>query len=148
VADSRTIKIGVAGRHQEHEAVPFGWPRDVLTVPLENIGAGPALNVEMSIRLLDVEDRPSAPQKTLAAMAGLGKDELVPLQIHAPYLKEHSNFELTITYDDVAGKGWLTVGRWNVDEGRYTDLTFNTQAEGPYGLKQDGELVKPVPPGG
>ncbi len=117
----------------------------LLGFPVQNIGSGPALRVEATIRLLKV-GAPRGPQKAGTA-AGIGVSEVVPLEIEFSNLVEVSDYELTLTYEDVADKGWLTVGRWNADDGRYTDLTINTQKEGTYGLRQDAELVKPVPPG-
>ncbi len=51
---------------------------------------------------------------------------------------------LTIAYQDVAGKDWITQAHYSADDERYEDVTFNTQADGPYGLKKDTDLVKPV----
>jgi hypothetical protein len=54
------------------------------------------------------------------------------------------DYWLTLTYEDVARKGWITKARFVGSEDRYTDLTINTQEEGAYGLRKDSELLKPV----
>ena len=52
-------------------------------------------------------------------------------------------FWLTLTYEDVAGKGWITKARYIATDRHYTDVTVNTQEEGPYGLRRDRALLKP-----
>lgn len=99
----------------------------LLAFPVQNIGSGPALRVEAKIRLLEV-GAPGGPQKAGTA-AGIGVSGVVRLEVEFANLVGVPDYELTITYEDVAGKGWLTVGRWNADDGRYTDLAINAQKE-------------------
>ncbi|HEV3310274.1 MAG TPA: hypothetical protein VG815_07135 [Chloroflexota bacterium] len=105
---------------------------DVLAVPVQNIGSGPALNVEASITRVEGDGSafPGPREREIpGTVAGIGTGDITPIEIFSHGWEERWNFELTVTYDDVAGKGWRTVGRWNADDRRYTDLTINTQAE-------------------
>jgi hypothetical protein len=125
---------------------------EALMVPIENIGSGPALHLEARIVQWLTESgewsqHGPGPQ-TPASAAGLGVGVVMPLEIKLHGIRGVSGFWLTLTYSDVAGKGWITKARYVPDRERYEDVTINTQAEGPYGLKSDAELVKPVPAGG
>lgn len=118
-----------------------------LLVPLENIGSGPALDVEVTITLLteagDISGANDA-QQTVGAVAGLGVGGLVPVEVGVPALGGVPSFEARITYRDVAGKEWLTVSRYMVPRARYEDLAINPLSEGDYGLR--GRLpIQPVP---
>lgn len=132
-------------------AVPKIVKDDVLMIPVENIGSGPAVQLEATItHWLTESGEGSAfgPGKQRSAMiAGLGVGGLMPLELKLHGVRGVSGFWLTLTYTDVAGKGWITKARYVPDRERYEDVTFNTQAEGPYGLKEDTELIKPVPAG-
>jgi hypothetical protein len=147
LADSRPIDItgysGV-GRASAQPAVPG---ESQLTVPIENIGTGPALRVEATVELLNDEGGPSAAGTggmTLALLTGVkASGSVVPLiRVHG--LAGLTSFWLTLTYEDVAGKGWITKARYIKTLSRYEDLTVNTLDEGAYGLRKDSELLKPV----
>jgi hypothetical protein len=107
----------------------------VLVVPVQNIGSGPALSVEASVkRLLNAEGNPwtgAVEPQTPGTVAGIGKDQLIPIEIRSHGWEERWSFELTLTYDDVAGKKWSTVGRRNAADGRYEDVTISAQEEDP-----------------
>lgn len=98
----------------------------LLALPVQNIGSGPALRVEAKIRLLEPAAAPGGPQKAATA-TGIGVSEVVRLEVAFADLVEVPDHELAITYEDVAGKEWLTVGSWNANEGRYTDLAIDAQ---------------------
>jgi hypothetical protein len=94
----------------------------VLRFPVQNIGSGPALNVEASVTRLDSEGNPwTDPIEPQApgTVAGIGKDQTIPIEIRAHGWEQRWSFELTVTYEDVARKGWTTVARWNAQDGRY-----------------------------
>jgi hypothetical protein len=119
-----------------------------LTVPIENIGTGPALRIEATVELLNEDGGPSAAGTggvTLASLTGIKASGSVVPMIGVHGLSGLPGFWLTLTYEDVAGKGWLTKARFIASLGRYEDLTINTQAEGAYGLKRERQLLKPVP---
>lgn len=50
--------------------------------------------------------------------------EIVPLEVKFTGLVEMSGFELTITYDDVAGKRWRSTAEWNPIPGRYEKIVI------------------------
>jgi hypothetical protein len=95
-----------------------------LAVPVANVGNGPALRVEASANLLDVEGKPSLAgggEQTPAFVAGIGAGQTTTLEIKASWTTGVS-FELTTVYEDLAGKRWQTVGRWLEERGRYEGL--------------------------
>ncbi len=84
----------------------------MLAVPIKNIGPGPALNVVASVRRLNEDGRPweggATEHQVPGKLAGLGSDVVIPIEIHAHGWEERWDFELTLSYDDVAGKRWET----------------------------------------
>jgi hypothetical protein len=42
-------------------------------------------------------------------------------------LADVPGFWLTLTYEDVAGKGWITKARYIANGNRYEDVTVNAQ---------------------
>jgi hypothetical protein len=105
---------------------PYVSEPDLLVVPIMNIGLGPALRVESTIEGLDSADGPAhswSGRQPLAGVTGVGPSGVVGLQLAVHGLGDVPDFKLTITYDDIAGKGWRTVARWIADHGRYEDLS-------------------------
>lgn len=97
----------------------------VLAVPIKNIGSGPALNVEASVRRLNADGSPSEGGATQAPgrIAGLGKDVVIPIEIDAPDWREVWDFALTLHYEDVGGKRWETFcPRYIAARQRYEDV--------------------------
>ena len=124
-------KVGTVSRH----TLPVGpKARDALVViPVQNIGVGPALHVEASLKLLDADGKPSiAPVGSQApgTMTGIGKDQSTAIEIRAQGWTEGASFELTVRYRDVAGKEWETVGRYLANHLRYESVTI--EARQPY----------------
>jgi hypothetical protein len=89
---------------------------------------------------------PRGEQPGATVALGASSSSAVEVRVHG--LADTPGFWLTLTYRDVAGKEWVTKARYVLDRDRYEDLTINTQAEGAYGLREDSELVKPVPSDG
>lgn len=118
-------EVGTASRHTSTMGSKV---RDGLVlIPVQNIGVGPALHVEASVKLLDAEGKPSiAPvgPQTPGTATGIGKDQSTAIEIRAHGWTEGASFELTVTYRDVAGKGWATVGRYLADHVRYEGVTI------------------------
>jgi hypothetical protein len=111
----------------------------VLVVPVQNIGAGPALTVLASVKPIDVEGNPHigpAEPQTPGTVAGIGKDQIIPIEIHAHGWQQCWSFDLTLTYEDVAGKKWATVSCYHADEGRYGGVTITAEA-----VEQKGSSV-------
>jgi hypothetical protein len=95
----------------------------VLWVPLENIGSGPALDIEVSLQLTDLAE--VSGDRTAGALAGLGADRLLPVAIHDERLTKVSDFKITITYEDVAGKKWRTRAGYAASRGRYEGILID-----------------------
>jgi hypothetical protein len=122
---------------------------DRLWLPVQNIGSGPALRVEASVRFLTGTDeitRKLQPLRLAGSAVGIAVAQMAWLGNGDHIAVGHDrDFEVWITFEDVAGKRWVTFSRWSAKERRYADSTLNTQAEGAFGLRTDTELVKPVP---
>ena len=96
---------------------PYLDETGLLIVPIQNIGSGPALRVETTIKGLNPEGGWSGafgPPKTTGAMPGIGASGAVStdLEIDAGKLGDVPGFELVLRYDDVAAKPWRTLVRW------------------------------------
>lgn len=99
----------------------------VLAVPVQNIGSGPALRVVASIERLDEQGNPyrgAIEHQTPGEVAGIGKDQTVPIEIGYHGWEERWNFQLRLVYEDVAGKRWVTVGHYIPERRRYEDVAF------------------------
>lgn len=99
----------------------------VLAVPVQNIGSGPALRVVASIERLDEQGdlyRGAIEHQTPGEVAGIGKDQTVPIEIGYHGWEERWNFQLRLVYEDVAGKRWVTVGRYIHEHRRYEGVGF------------------------
>jgi len=102
------VDLGADGQHEKRPQVL----RDgKLLVHVENIGPGPALNVEAWARLLDDSGGPSAGSSGplfAARAAGIGPQSDMPLLIQVHNWTGTPNFSLHVEYDDVASNGWST----------------------------------------
>jgi hypothetical protein len=134
----RPVVVPVVGEREvgtvsRHKLMLGPKVRDGLVViPIQNIGVGPALHVEASLKLLDADGKPSiAPtgSQTPGTVTGIGKDQSTTIEIRAHGWTEGASFELTIKYRDVAGKEWEMVGRYLADRVRYENVTI--MARGP-----------------
>jgi hypothetical protein len=127
--DSTTERL-VQGRSVAW-AYPIVYKPDELLVPIKNVGSGPALCLELSVKPLDQAAHPSATTPlgpaTSAKIAGLGVDVILPLYIHADGWREGIDFELAVTYEDVAGKRWATTGRYVHARNVYEDVAIARQ---------------------
>jgi hypothetical protein len=147
LADSRPLEVVETGLPEPPAARPLFLGEGQLAVPIENIGTGPALRVEASVQVRNPDGGPTAVGTggmKPAVLAGIKASGSVAPIIKIHGLADVPGFQLTLTYEDVAGKGWLTQALYIATERRYADVTINTQEEGAYGLRRDRELVKPV----
>jgi len=99
----------------------------LLWVPIENIGSGPALSIEVSVQLAS----PSSTQvlgdeSVTGAIAGLGVDHRLPVEIRADSVTNVSDFRITIDYRDVAEKPWKTQARYLASRNRYEDIVITS----------------------
>jgi hypothetical protein len=131
-AAHRPVVVPVAGGQHftlaNGEDLPAGpyVPRPgLLVVPIMNIGLGPALCLESTIEGLDPGDGWSECQR-LGEVTGIGVSEVVSLEIAVEDLSHVPNFNLTLTYEGVAGKGWRSVAGWIARDARYEGLAIAT----------------------
>jgi hypothetical protein len=85
--------------------------RIMLGTPIENVGTGPALNVEAAVKI-------AHEQPALQKLPALRVDGRLVLEIGLNDLELQKNrsgiptHDLVVTYQDVAGKGWITRARY------------------------------------
>jgi hypothetical protein len=147
LADSRRMDVIVDAGMGQQAARPDVIAPHELRVPVENIGTGPALRVEASVQMLNPDGGPTAVGTggmEPAVLAGIKASGSVAPIIKVRGLAGVPGFWLTLTYEDVAGKGWVTKARYIATRNRYEDLTVNTFDEGAYGLRRSRDLIKPV----
>jgi hypothetical protein len=147
LADSRPLEVGYPDLPEALAAGPFYLGEGRLAVPIENIGTGPALRVEASVQMLNPDGGPTGVGTggiEPAVLSGIRASGTVMPIIRINGLADVPGFWLTLTYDDVAGKGWITKARYIQTHTRYEDVTVNTQKEGVYGLRQNRDLINPV----
>jgi hypothetical protein len=140
VVDSTSyMDLGADGANRER--CPQLEPGGHLFVPIENIGSGPALNVEASVSGVSIPDDAHTEHQTSARTAGLGHGHFRALLIELPFWKELWSFTLCVEYSDVAGKGWCTVVQFLRETGRYDAVTISAcERKRPL-----SDMVKPVP---
>jgi hypothetical protein len=107
---------------------------------VENIGAGPALNAECSVRFINEYDPPKIPVER-AGVAAIAVGRLEPFLVSC-ILPVVMPFALTLEYDDVAGKSWKTTCL--LVDGQYEGMSIES-CKRTHRL-QSG-MVKPVLPG-
>jgi hypothetical protein len=119
---------------------------NMLYIPIENVGPGPALGIQVAAKLLSSAGDWSgtAGGEHPGVAAALGTSSRIAVCIGIPGLASLTGFSLTVTYRDVAGKEWLTDARYVLDLDRYTDLTLSSQEDGANRPRQDAESVKPA----
>lgn len=115
-----TMDLGADG---QHETSPKLLNSGHIVVPVENIGSGPALNLEATMTYCDGDAPSSAARgpQTPASVAGLGVSVFLPLYLEAEGW--NGDFLLSIDYDDVAGKTWRTESRFVKPLKRYVDIS-------------------------
>jgi hypothetical protein len=114
----------------ERAARPFWAPSSHLVVPVANIGSGPALDVELALTPRnDAGDFSDAwgDAKHTSNIVGVGVGAVSATPTRIPELSDGvPNFEIWITYLDVAGKQWVTSAKYLiVGGGRYIDLSID-----------------------
>jgi len=115
LSDRRTMDMGSVG--ETAPAVPLRVLRTLL-VPVENVGAGPAIHVEATVR--------REPDLTAAAtIVALAASSRIMLEIECDAGAELTDFCLTLTYEDVAGKVWRTEARYLEEQKRYEAVTIS-----------------------
>jgi len=134
----RPVVVGLADR-RKLTSISTEMPADIpctpyahtddghLTVPIENIGAGPALAVEATISLRNDDGGPAGlGGASEAALAALRADGRLPLvfAIHGLRGGPAPGFELRMTYRDVSGQSWCTADVFVPNKGTYRGPTI------------------------
>jgi hypothetical protein len=98
--------------------------RGRIWIPLENIGSGPALDIGVSLAFSEGGGEPTQ----VGAVAGLGAERLLPVEVRAPDITHLQPFAITVDYRDVSGKPWRTTARFAESRRRYESISID---EGP-----------------
>jgi len=129
-AAHRPVVVPIAGgQHftlangEDVPAGPYVSSPGLLVVPMMNIGLGPALCLESAIEGLGPVNGWSE-RRPLGEVTGIGVAEVISLEIAIQDLSDIPDFNLTLTYDGVTGKGWRTVACWLAGEARYDGLAI------------------------
>jgi hypothetical protein len=126
LADSRPLDVVETGLPEPPAARPLFLGEGQLVVPIENIGTGPALRVEVSVRMRNPDGGPTAVGSggmKPAALAGVKASGSAAPIVQINGLADVPGFRLELTYEDVAGKSWITQATYMVTEHRYADVT-------------------------
>lgn len=132
------VPVIIAGRPHLAQSVSRG-PSDYpmrpsvmesgkLVVPVQNIGAGPALNVVASIERLDDDGGPwrgAIEQQKRGRATGISSGASVHIEVFYHGWEERRSFRLTLAYEDLAGKRWATVGDYIGGSRRFEGLAIN-----------------------
>lgn len=133
LADSRPMEVVETGLPERPAARPLFLGEGQLAVPIENIGTGPALRVEASVQMRNPDGGPTAVGTggaKPAALAGIRASGSVAPIVKVHGLADVPGFQLVLTYEDVAGKGWITRALYVATDRRYTDVTVGAQEKG------------------
>jgi hypothetical protein len=128
LADSRPMVMVETGLPEPPAARPIFLGEGQLAVPIENIGTGPALRVEASVRMRNPDGGPTAVGTggmKPAVVAGIKSSEAVAPIITIHGLADVPGFHLTLTYEDVSGKGWITQAVYVAMQRRYSEVTVD-----------------------
>lgn len=131
LADSRYLEVVAAGIVAPLAAGPFIHEDGQLTVPIENIGTGPAVQVLVSVEVLNEHGGPTQLPSMPAKIAGVkALGSVAPVIRVGGEIAKTPDFRLTLAYEDVAGKRWVTRARYTAYPvlSRYEDLTISTAA--------------------
>jgi hypothetical protein len=125
----RPVLIPVSnGANTHYDPTP---PRTKLIVPIKNIGSGPALDVRVAVTPRnDAGERSDAwGDRTYSATAlGIAVSEFMGITIDVPKLGDLPNFDVWLTYADVAGKVWTTSAKFvkRDDSGVFEDMSITS----------------------
>jgi hypothetical protein len=104
---------------------------DVLVVPIRNIGAGPALDVEIAVTTLNDagEFSHAAGPSSTDTLTGIGVADPVAFEIRIPNLGGLPSFAARLTYYDVARRRWVTTAKYLARRGgKYVDLDIGSDS--------------------
>ncbi len=123
-----TKQIQAAGSSPIRLAKPYFVESHRLVVPVKNIGVGAALKIQVEVTPRnDAGDRSDAwgSDRHVGTLVGLGVSEIAAAMIEIPRLADLPNFDVWLTYEDVAGKAWVSSAKYLKSDG-YTLLGVAT----------------------
>ena len=123
LADRRPMEIP---QEQNRPAKPWA-SSGTLYVPIENVGSGPALDIEAKVELRNAAGQwtGTAGGEQLGAAAALGASSRIIVSVTIPSLEGTPGFQLMLTYSDIAGKEWVTEACYVPNKARFVDLLIN-----------------------
>ncbi len=127
LADRRKMSLSGADVPPEIPCKPYVHRDGFLTVPIENIGTGPALLMDASVSLRNDEGGPTGIGGTgKTTLAGLRADGRLPLvfPVHGLRSGTEPDFQLEMIYEDVAKRRWRTVDVFVPIKGDYRGPTI------------------------
>ena len=98
-----------------------------VVIPIKNIWSGPALSITAAITPRnDAGDFSEVwgDNKHSATVVGLGVSEVYAVAVYADRLGDLPNFDLWLTYEDVAGKTWQTSAKFLKQSSEFTALSI------------------------
>jgi hypothetical protein len=121
--DQRPVVVPVHNALQ----MPLYQGHGELLVPVENIGAGPALDLNVYVTPRDQNGSVSAAWgeiKHTGATTGLGAAKTTPVEVRALGLGSLTSFDVWVSYSDLAGRQWVTSAKYLASEegSRYTNM--------------------------
>lgn len=124
--DRREINLGTKSGIEKLPALPranqFTEGADMRTrllIPIENIGTGPAIRLEADVALDSSEE---SSVRSLPAVRADGRLFLEFAIGPRSRLTGIPNYWLTVTYEDVAGKDWITRAHYSAVGERYEEV--------------------------
>lgn len=103
---------------------------NILVIPVENIGPGPALDITAEVGLLDIDGNPSTNRVTdlhsitAEVLAGAGASRPpAKLQCRASGWGEGASMRARLHYRDITGKGWRTTARFHGDPPEWREIS-------------------------
>jgi hypothetical protein len=98
-----------------------------LIVPVENIGAGPALDLTVYVTPRDENGGVSpawGEHRQTGAAAGLGASEVTLIEVRVWGVDGLPSYDTWISFKDVAGKEWVSAAKYRPSEdgSRYTNM--------------------------
>lgn len=110
---------------------PFSNKHGLLCIPVQNVGSGPALRVQASVTLVTAQDvlmgTPCGPHIAGSA-AAIAESQMVWIDSQIRIWGHLKEFEMSVTYEDLAEKKWRTVGRWHPARRHYEDMTIKLRS--------------------
>lgn len=96
-------------------------------VPVSNIGMGPALRVTSTLSFGDQHGKPSTHGIDTTCnvnVAGISHTSLFTVLVFPSKPSAHTGFALMVEYEDVAGKKWRTIARYDSTDRIYQDVSI------------------------